>query len=202
MVTVSKFVLFQISNSEKPVAGTEREDLPPSESNSNVKTVDKSQTSKDDGKDPVRSFSGKVADPAEAADNTEGPEGLKTVEKNEVEGDGNVKKEDSNTASKDESSERKEDSKTVRKDELERVGSPERNKDSKNVRKGELEGDGSNERSENSNNVRKDDLGGGGSPERNEDSNNVRNDELGEDKSTGKLEDSPTNNPESHDSAE
>jgi hypothetical protein len=173
------FVLFQISNSEKPLASTEREDLPPSESDSTVKTVDKIQTSKDDGKDPGKSFSGKVADSAEVADNTEGP---KAIEKNEVEGDGNVEKEDSNTASKDESPERKEDSKTVRKDELEE--------------------DSGDERNEDSNNNRNDELEGLGSPERNKDSNNVRKDELGEDKSTGTFEDSPTNNPESHYSAE
>jgi hypothetical protein len=177
LVTVSKFVLFQISNAEKPVASTEREDLPPSASDPPITTVDKIHRSKDDGKDPVKSFSGKVADPAEAADNTEGPEGSKTVEKNEVEGDGNVEKEDSNTASKDESPARKEDSINARKDELEGVGSPERNEESNNVRKEELEGDG---RSENSNKVQKD--------------------ELREDKNTGKLEDSPTNKPESPDS--
>jgi hypothetical protein len=101
------------------VESTEREDLPPSESDSTVKTVDKIQTSKDDGKDPVKSFSGKVADSAEAADNTEGPGGPKTIEKNEMERDGNVEKEDSNTIHrKDElegevSLERKEDSNTV-----------------------------------------------------------------------------------------
>jgi hypothetical protein len=134
MVTVSMFVLFQISNSEKPVAVTEREDVPPSETDPPITTVDKIQKSKDDGKDPVKSFSGKVADSAEAGDNTEGPEGQKTVENNEVEGDGNVEKGDSNTASKDESPERKEDSNTVhRKDELEGLGSPETNKDSNNV---------------------------------------------------------------------
>jgi hypothetical protein len=147
MVTVSMFVLFKISKSEKPLASTEREELPPSESDSTVKTVDKSHTSKDDGKDPIKSFSGKVADSAEATDNTQGPEGSKTIEKNEVEGDGNVEKEDSNTVHrKDEleevgSNERNEDSKTVRKDELEEVGSPERNEDSYNVRKEELRED-------------------------------------------------------------
>jgi hypothetical protein len=165
------FVLFQISNSEKPLASTEREELPTSESDSTVKTVDKSQTSKDDGKDPGKSFSGKVADSAEAADSTEGPEGSKTIEKNEVEGDGNVENKDSNTASKDESPERKEDSNTASKDE-----SPERKEDSKTVRKDELEGDGRNERNNDSNNFKKDELEGEVSPERNDDSNNLRKD--------------------------
>jgi hypothetical protein len=142
MVTVSMFVLFQISNSEKPLASKEREDFPPNKTDSRINTVDKSKTSKDDGKDPVKSFSGTVAD------NTEGPEGPKTIEKKEVEGDGNVKKEDSNTVHrKDElegegSLERKEDSNTVhRKVELEGVGSPERDEDSYNVRKDELRED-------------------------------------------------------------
>jgi hypothetical protein len=145
MVTVSMFVLFQISNSEKSLASTKREDLPPSESDSTVKTVDKSHTSKDDGKDPIKSFSGKVADSAKVADNTEGPEGPKTIENNEVEGDGNVEKEDSNTVH--------------RKDELEREGNLERKEDSNTVhRKDELEGEGTPERNEDSNNVRKDEL--------------------------------------------
>jgi hypothetical protein len=189
MVTVLMFVLFQISNTEKPVASTEREDLPPSESDSTVKTVDKSHTSKDDGKDPVKSFSGKVADSAEAADNTEGPEGPKTIEKDELEKEGSL--------------ERKEDSNTVnRKVELEGDGSNERNEESKTIKKDELDGVGILERNEDSKTVRKDEFKGVGSPERNDDSNNVRKDELGEDKRTGTLEDSQTNNPESHDSAE